>query len=101
MADPGWRFCDYCAICSAVRRSWVAVVALTILGALVGATVTFLQAPTYAASAQLFVSASPAAKTGTNLNQAGTDLNQAGMFVQNEVKSFSELITSPEVLEPV
>ena len=85
----------------AVRRSWAAVVAITIFGALVGATVAFLQAPTYAASAQLFVSANPAAKTGTNLNQTGTDLNQAGMFVQSEVKSFSELITSPEVLEPV
>ena len=78
----------------AVRRSWVAVVALTILGVLVGATATFLQTPTYAAYAQLFVSASAAKETGTDLNQAGT-------FVQNEVKSFSELITSPDVLEPV
>ena len=78
----------------AFRRSWVAVVALTILGVLVGATATFLQTPTYAANAQLFVSASAASKTGTDLNQAGT-------FVQSEVKSFSEVITSPEVLEPV
>lgn len=77
-----------------VRRSWVAVVALTVLGVLVGATATFLQTPTYAANAQLFVSASAASKTGTDLNQAGT-------FVQSEVKSFSELITSPQVLEPV
>lgn len=78
----------------AVRRSWVAVVALTILGVLVGAAVTFLQTPTYVANAQLFVSASAASETGTDLNQAGT-------FVQSEVKSFSEVITSPEVLEPV
>jgi capsular exopolysaccharide synthesis family protein len=78
----------------AVRRSWVAVVALTILGVLVGAAVTFLQTPTYVANAQLFVSASATSQTGTDLNQAGT-------FVQSEVKSFSEVITSPEVLEPV
>jgi polysaccharide biosynthesis transport protein len=78
----------------ALRRSWVAVVALTALGVLVGATVTFLQTPAYVANAELFVSASTATKSGTDLNQAGT-------FVQSQVKSFSELVTSPDVLEPV
>ena len=78
----------------AVRRSWVAVVALTILGALVGLTVTLLQTPTYVANAQLFVSISEATRNATELNDGST-------FVQNEVKSYSEVITSPEVLEPV
>lgn len=78
----------------ALRKSWVAVVALTILGVLVGVTITFLQKPTYVANAQLFVSAAAPTKSATDLNQGGT-------FVQDEVKSFSEIITSPEVLEPV
>jgi polysaccharide biosynthesis transport protein len=78
----------------ALRRSWVAVIALTVLGALVGVTITFLQTPTYVANAQLFVSTSAVTKTATDLNQGGT-------FAQGEVKSYSEVITSPEVLGPV
>ena len=77
----------------AVRRSWVAVVALTVLGVLAGVTVTFLQTPAYEANAQLFVSVN--APTGN-----ATDLSQGGTFALGEVKSLSDLITSPEVLEP-
>jgi polysaccharide biosynthesis transport protein len=78
----------------AVRRSWVAIVALTILGALVGVIITFLQTPTYEANAQLFVTISEATRNATELAQGGT-------FVQSEVTSYSEVINSPAVLEPV
>jgi len=79
----------------AVRRSWVALVALTILSPLIAVTVAFLQTPTYVANAELFVSVS------SPLTTNGTDLAQGGTFAQNEVKSFSDVITSPMVLEPV
>ena len=78
----------------AARRSWAAVIALTILGALVGVTITFLQTPTYVANAQLFVAVSAATRNTV-------DLNNGGMFIQGQVKSYSEVIDSPEVLEPV
>jgi polysaccharide biosynthesis transport protein len=77
-----------------IRRSWVAVVALTILGALVGVAVALLQTPIYVANAQLFVSVSDHITNGTDLSQGGT-------FAQSEVQSFREVVTSPTVLEPV
>jgi polysaccharide biosynthesis transport protein len=79
----------------AIRRSWVAVVVLTILSALVAVALTFLQTPTYVANAELFVAVS------SPLTTDGTDLNQGGTFAQNEVTSFSHVVTSPMVLEPV
>lgn len=78
----------------AVRRSWVAIVALTILGALVAVIVTLLQAPAYVANAELFVSVSDHVTNGTDLSQGGT-------FAQTEVQSFRDVVTSPMVLEPV
>lgn len=78
----------------AVRRSWVAIVALTILGALVAVIVTLLQTPTYVANAQLFVSVSDHVTDGADLSQGGT-------FAQTEVQSFRDVVTSPMVLEPV
>ncbi len=78
----------------AVRRGWVAIVGLTILGALVGVTATFLQTPTYVANAQLFVSVSEATRNSV-------DLQNGALFVQSQVKSYSEVVDSPEVLEPV
>ena len=78
----------------AVRRSWVAIVGLTILGALVGVTATFLQTPTYVANAQLFVSVSESTRNSV-------DLQNGALFVQGQVKSYSEVVNSPEVLEPV
>jgi succinoglycan biosynthesis transport protein ExoP len=78
----------------AVRRSWVAVVALTILGALVAVAVALLQTPTYVANAQLFVSVSDHITDGTDLSNGGT-------FAQSEVQSFRDVVTSPLVLEPV
>ncbi len=77
-----------------VRRGWVAIVGLTILGALVGVTATFLQKPTYVANAQLFVSVS-------EVTRNSVDLQNGALFVQGQVKSYSEVINSPEVLEPV
>jgi succinoglycan biosynthesis transport protein ExoP len=78
----------------ALRRGWVAIVGLTILGALVGVTATFLQTPTYVANAQLFVSVSEATRNSV-------DLNDGALFVQSQVKSYSEVVNSPKVLEPV
>jgi capsular exopolysaccharide synthesis family protein len=78
----------------AVRRSWVAVIALTILGVLVGVTITFLQTPTYVANAQLFVAVSAATRNTVELYNGGN-------YIQGQVKSYSEVIDSPEVLEPV
>jgi polysaccharide biosynthesis transport protein len=77
-----------------VRRSWVAIVALTILGTLVAVAVTLVQTPTYVANAELFVSVSDKVTNGTDLSQGGT-------FVQSEVQSFRDVVTSPLVLGPV
>ena len=77
-----------------LREQWIAVTLLTVLGTLGAGTWSMLQTPLYQAHAQLFVSVSSA--TG-NLG----DLTQGSTFTQARVKSYTDLLTSPQVLSPV
>lgn len=76
-----------------LARRWILVVTVMVLafGVSIGATV--LIPPTYRADTQLFVSTQI---DSGNLNQA---LYQGGSFSAERVKSYTELATSPKVLE--
>ncbi len=81
---------DYLTI---VRKRWVSIVLVTVL-ALAGAiALSLISQPTYQASSQVFVSVSSA---GT-----ASDLLQGSAYSQNQVKSYTDLVTSPRVLAPV
>lgn len=76
------------------RQQWLLIVVCAVAGSVAGALIAFTQAPTYAAHAQLFVSTSG----------AGNDVSQAyegGLFSQQRVKSYAEIVDSPDVARAV
>ncbi|MFG1925940.1 polysaccharide biosynthesis tyrosine autokinase [Cryptosporangium sp. NPDC048952] len=77
----------------ALAPRWISVLLITVLGGAAAVTFSVLQTPIYSARTQLFVSIDSDTDT--------VQLNQGGTFVQQRVKSYVDLVTSPEVLEPV
>jgi polysaccharide biosynthesis transport protein len=76
-----------------LRARWITVALLTAAGLLSAATVSRWQTPVYEARSQLFVSAGASADVG--------QLSQGSAFVQQRVKSYTDLVDSPAVLQPV
>lgn len=77
-----------------VRAQWRIVLLSLLVGALGAGTYSWFQTPMYAASTQIFVSA-----TGARTD-AG-DLNQGGSFVQQRVRSYVQIVDSPVVGQQV
>lgn len=77
-----------------LRDQWIAVLLLTVLGTLGAAGFSFLSTPAYQARTQLFVSTSSQSASLGELTQGNT-------FTQQRVKSYTDLLTSPRVLQPV
>lgn len=77
-----------------VKRGWL-IVSVLVLSLAAAAASILLMTPTYRATAQLFVSTQI---SSGNLNQ---ELFQGSNFSSDRVKSYSELVNSPTVLEPV
>lgn len=74
------------------RRSWVTIVACTILGVLVAAAASLTMTPTYTARTQLFVA----------IQSSGSisELQQGNTFSQARVQSYAETAGTPSVLQP-
>lgn len=81
---------DYLA---ALRKRWLTIVALCILGALAALAYASLSTPKYQATSSVFVSSNQGATTG--------ELVQGSTYTQNLVASFTQLATKPVVLNPV
>ena len=81
---------DYLRI---LRKRWIVIVALTLIGIATAAGATILTTPTYQASTQVFVQVQSANSVG--------DLAQGGAFAQNQVKSYAEVVSTPLVLDSV
>jgi len=81
---------DYLAI---LRKRWVSIVVIAVLGVAVAAGVSLLMTPTYTASTSLFL-------TVQSGNTAG-ELQQGSNYAENQVKSFAQVATKPVVLDPV
>ena len=81
---------DYVAV---LRKYWVSIVVLTVLG-LVGATiVTFVTPPTYTARSAVFL----AVRGG----DSASELAQGATYATNQVRSYAQVATTPTVLQPV
>lgn len=81
---------DYLAI---VRKRWTIIALVTVVAVGLAALATALATPVYDARAQVYVSISNAGSTN--------DLLQGSSYTQRQVKSYTALITTPRVLQPV
>jgi succinoglycan biosynthesis transport protein ExoP len=81
---------DYLVI---LRKRWGSILLVTALAVAGAVAATLVATPTYQAKSQVFVSV----RTGGTTS----DLLQGSNFTQQQVKSYTDLVTSPRVLIPV
>lgn len=81
---------DYLRI---LRKRWMVIVLLALLGTAAAAAGSLLVQPTYRASSLVYVAVRSTGEV--------TDLAQGGSFAQNQVKTFAEVVSQPIVLAPV
>ncbi|MCU1527457.1 MAG: hypothetical protein JWP75_1220 [Frondihabitans sp.] len=77
----------------ALRKSWIVIVVLMIVGLAVGFGIGKVLPDSYKATTSVFVSATQGSST--------TELQQSAVFIQAQVQSYAELATTPAVLRPV
>lgn len=77
----------------ALRRSWLLMIVLAVIGAAGGFAYSALQTPTYAATAQTYVSA----KSADSLGDAAAGVT----YVQEAVAGYAQIATTSYVLKPV
>lgn len=80
---------DYLAI---LRKQWVVITVITLLGALAGLALALTGTPTYAATAKVFVS--------TTSGDSAAELAQGNSFTMQRVETYADLVTTAAVLEP-
>lgn len=83
---------DYIRI---LRKNWILIVSLTILGAMLGFGIASLTAPTYTANTRLYVSVRAAE------GAVSQDLNQGTSFARQAVSSYVDIVNSALVLDRV
>ena len=76
------------------RHGWYIVLIAAIIGGLLGYGYSLLQPKVYTATAQSFVAISSTSSVNDNIVSGA-------QFIQQRVNSYSQLISSPEVLDPV
>lgn len=81
---------DYITV---LRKGWVLIVVLALVGVAAAAGFSLLKKPVYSASAQVFVS--------TETSGSASDLAQGNTFTQQRVLTYSNLVDTPIVLLPV
>jgi succinoglycan biosynthesis transport protein ExoP len=79
---------DYLRI---LRKHWVTIVCMTLLGVASAAGSTILTTPTYQASTLVYIQVQSSGTVG--------ELAQGSSFVQSQVKSFAEVVSTPRVLD--
>lgn len=81
---------DYITV---LRKGWILILVLALVGVAAAATYSLAKKPVYAASAQVFVS--------TQSSGSVSDLVQGSTFTQQRVTTYANLVTTPIVLLPV
>ncbi len=81
---------DYITV---LRKGWVFILVLALVGVAAAAGYSVLKKPVYSASAQVFVS--------TETSGSAADLAQGNTFTQQRVLTYSNLVSTPIVLLPV
>jgi len=77
-----------------LRHSWILISAVTVLGLVGGAALTFTTTPVYDASTKVFVSVQSTGSTPS-------DLVQGNSAAQQKVSSYLDVVSSASVLQPV
>jgi capsular exopolysaccharide synthesis family protein len=77
----------------ALRKRWLVIALLGLLGLAVGLTLSRRATPQYQASATLYLSVTK--------GESVSDLSQGSTYTQNLLQSFAAVATKPVVLEPV
>ncbi|WP_062296243.1 polysaccharide biosynthesis tyrosine autokinase [Demequina maris] len=80
---------DYVRI---LRKNWVLILVLAVLGGAAGLAYSLVATPTYSASSKVFVS--------TSGGSTVSDLAQGNSFTQQRVKTYADLIGTSAVLQP-
>lgn len=78
---------------SSLRRGWLTVALLGLLGVVVGVAVSFAVPSRYDASSDVFFSV----RASNSLNE----LSQGNAFVESRLRSYAAVVESPLVLQPV
>jgi capsular exopolysaccharide synthesis family protein len=78
-----------------LRRSWMILVSLSLLGLLAGGLSSLLATKTYQATTQLYVSVQAPG------DSSAVDIVQGSSAAQAKVRSYITVVTSPRVLQPV
>lgn len=81
---------DYVAV---LRKYWVSIVCVTLLGIATAAVVTLVTPPTYTARGAVFL----AVRGG----DTASELAQGASYATNQVRSYAQVATTPTVLQPV
>jgi capsular polysaccharide biosynthesis protein len=76
-----------------LRKRWLAIVSLTLIGLVAAAAYTFLPTPPFQAKSQLFVS--------VEAGSSAVDVSTGNAFAEKRVTSYLSLATSHKVLEAV
>jgi len=79
---------DYVRI---VRKRWVLITAITLVGTAAAAAATIAATPNYEASTLVYIQVQSSGTVG--------ELAQGSTFIQNQVKSFAEVVNTPRVLD--
>ncbi|MDQ0372113.1 polysaccharide biosynthesis tyrosine autokinase [Cellulomonas humilata] len=81
---------DYWGI---LRKRWLSIAVFAVLGTALAVALSLMTKPLYEATTQLYVSV----KAG----ESSSDLLQGSNFTRQQVSSYTQLVTSPLVLQPV
>lgn len=76
-----------------LRKNWIVIVAITLLGIAAAAAYSFTRTPLYQANSTVFVS--------TQAGDTVSELQQGSTFTQARVATYVRLATEPVVLDPV
>ena len=76
-----------------LRKYWVLIVALVLVGVAAAAAYSLAKTPEYSSSAKVFVS--------TQSSDNVSDLTQGNTYSQQRVKTYVNLVSTPIVLQPV
>jgi capsular exopolysaccharide synthesis family protein len=82
---------DYARV---IGKRWLPILVITILGLAAAGLFTFLSPKVYTAETQSFVAIS-------NTGQTNGDILSGATFAQQRVKSYTQIVNSPAVLQPV
>jgi len=82
---------DYARV---IGKRWLPILVITILGIGAAGLFTYLSPKVYTAETQSFVAIS-------NTGQSTGDILSGATFAQQRVKSYTQIVTSPAVLQPV